>query len=116
MVISGCIGPRGDGYDPSEALSAQDAERYHGQQIEWFADTQADFVTALTLTHVEEAIGITRAAQATGIPVVISFTLDTDGRLPSGTTLGDAIVEQDRDALARRAREPPEKLRALPPR
>jgi homocysteine S-methyltransferase len=94
-VISGCIGPRGDGYDPSSQVSAEDAERYHAQQIESFADTQADLVSAMTLTHVEEAIGVTWAAQAIGIPAVISFTLETEGRLPSGTTLGDAIEEVD---------------------
>jgi homocysteine S-methyltransferase len=94
-VISGCIGPRGDGYDPSCRVSAEDAERYHGQQIESFADTHADLVTALTLTHVEEAIGVTRAAQDLGMPAAISFTLETDGRLPSGTTLGEAILDVD---------------------
>lgn len=94
-VISGCIGPRADGYDPSSRPSVQDAERYHGQQVESFANTAADLVTALTLTHVEEAIGISRAAQRAGIPAAISFTLETDGRLPSGTALGDAIVEVD---------------------
>jgi len=94
-VISGCIGPRGDGYDASLTLSAASAERYHSAQIASFADTQADLVSALTLTHVEEAIGITRAAQNAGIPVVISFTLETDGRLPSGIALTDAIVEVD---------------------
>ena len=83
-VISGCIGPRGDGYDPSSQLCAKDAERYHAQQIESFADTQADLVSAMTLTHVDEAIGVTWAAQAIGIPAVISFTLETDGRLPVG--------------------------------
>ena len=94
-VISGCIGPRGDGYDASLRASAADAERYHADQIASFADTQADLVSALTLTHTEEAIGITRAAQNAGMPVVISFTLETDGRLPSGTALGDAIHEVD---------------------
>jgi S-methylmethionine-dependent homocysteine/selenocysteine methylase len=94
-VISGCIGPRGDAYDPSCVLSPDDAERYHTPQIESFADTQADLVSALTLTHVEEAIGITRAAQAVGMQAAISFTLEIDGRLPSGTSLGDAILEVD---------------------
>lgn len=94
-VISGCIGPRGDGYDASLRVSAADAERYHADQIGSFADTQADLVSALTLTHTEEAIGITRAAQNAGMPVVISFTLETDGRLPSGTALGDGILEVD---------------------
>lgn len=94
-VISGCIGPRGDGYDPRHMLTADDAERYHARQIASFAETQADLVSALTITYVEEAIGITRAAQDAGLPVVISFTLETDGRLPSGTELGDAIDEVD---------------------
>jgi S-methylmethionine-dependent homocysteine/selenocysteine methylase len=94
-VISGCIGPRGDAYDPVSMVSPDDAERYHAPQIASFAHTQADLVSALTLTHAEEAIGVTRAAQAAGMPVVISFTLETDGRLPSGTTLGDAILEVD---------------------
>jgi len=94
-VISGCIGPRGDGYDPSLRTTADDAESYHAQQIATFADTQADIVSALTMTNTEEAIGITRAAQRAGIPAVISFTVETDGRLPSGTPLGDAILEVD---------------------
>ncbi len=94
-VISGCIGPRRDGYDPSFTTSAEDAERYHAEQIASFADTEADLVAALTMTNTEEAIGITRAAQNAGIPAAISFTLETDGRLPSGTPLAEAIIEVD---------------------
>lgn len=94
-VISGCIGPRGDGYDPRFQISAEEAERYHAEQIASFAATEADLVSALTLTNVDEAIGITRAAQNAGMPVVISFTLETDGRLPSGTPLGEAILRVD---------------------
>jgi homocysteine S-methyltransferase len=94
-VISGCIGPRGDGFAPSQQLTEDDAERYHARQIASFAETQADLVSALTITYVEEAIGIIRAAQDAGMPVVISFTLETDGRLASGTELGDAIDAVD---------------------
>ena len=47
------------------------------------------------MNYVEEPIGIARAAKAAGMPVVISFTLETDGRLPTGQTLKDAIVEID---------------------
>jgi S-methylmethionine-dependent homocysteine/selenocysteine methylase len=94
-MISGCIGPRGDGYDPAEAISPEEAERYHAEQIASFALTQADLVSALTITNTAEAVGITRAARNAGIPVVISFTLETDGRLPSGESLGDAILNVD---------------------
>ena len=94
-VISGCIGPRGDGYNASDRMSADDAARYHAEQITSFADTSADLVSALTMTHIEEAIGITRAARSAGLPAVISFTVETDGRLPSGTTLKDAILQVD---------------------
>jgi S-methylmethionine-dependent homocysteine/selenocysteine methylase len=95
IVISGCVGPRGDGYDPGTIMTPEEAEAYHGKQIRVFADTAADQVTAATMTNVNEAIGVTRAAQAAGIPVVISFTVETDGRLPTGQSLGEAITEVD---------------------
>ncbi|MDJ0949275.1 MAG: homocysteine S-methyltransferase family protein [Alphaproteobacteria bacterium] len=95
MVISGCVGPRGDGYSPDEQMSEQDAERYHAEQINTFRETAADMVTAITMTYPEEAIGLTRAAQTADMPVVISFTVETDGRLPSGQTLKEAIETVD---------------------
>ncbi|HEX6025925.1 MAG TPA: homocysteine S-methyltransferase family protein [Solirubrobacter sp.] len=95
VVLSGCIGPHDDGYNPSELLSVQAAEDYHSTQIETFAGTAADMVTAITMTYAEEAIGITRAAQKFDMPVAISFTVETDGRLPSGEALGDAIEQVD---------------------
>jgi S-methylmethionine-dependent homocysteine/selenocysteine methylase len=95
IVISGNVGPQDDGYDPQQKLSADEAADYHSTQIATFADTDADMVTALTMTYVDEAIGITRAAQDAEIPAAISFTLETDGRLPSGQPLGEAIEETD---------------------
>jgi S-methylmethionine-dependent homocysteine/selenocysteine methylase len=97
IVISGCIGPEGDGYAPETMLSADEAERYHSVQIGTFADTAADLVTAITMTYAEEATGVARAAAAVGLPVVISFTVETDGRLPSGQALGGAIAQVDDD-------------------
>jgi S-methylmethionine-dependent homocysteine/selenocysteine methylase len=94
-VISGCIGPQDDGYHPTTKLSADEARDYHSTQIATFAGTAADMVTAMTLTYAEEAIGIARAAGEARLPAVISFTLETDGRLPSGQPLGDAIEEVD---------------------
>ena len=95
MVISGCVGPRGDGYDPGEMMTAEQAEAYHAAQIRAFAESEADMVTAITMTYVEEAIGLTRAAQAVGMPVAISFTVETDGRLPTGQSLRDAVEAVD---------------------
>jgi S-methylmethionine-dependent homocysteine/selenocysteine methylase len=98
IVISGCIGPHDDGYRPGETLSAGAARDYHATQIATFADTAADMVTAITMTYADEAVGISRAAREAGLPVAISFTLETDGRLPSGQALGDAIEQVDADA------------------
>jgi S-methylmethionine-dependent homocysteine/selenocysteine methylase len=95
MVISGCVGPRGDGYLPTQAMSIPDAADYHRVQIETLRDAGADLVTAMTINYVEEAIGITQAAQAAEIPVVISFTVETDGKLPTGQTLKAAIEQVD---------------------
>ena len=100
IVISGCVGPQGDGYSPETMLTPEEAHRYHSTQIATFADTAADMVTAITMTYPEEAIGVTRAAVENGLPVVISFTLETDGRLPSGQALGGAIQQVDDDTQA----------------
>jgi len=99
MPISGNIGPRGDGYFPDQMMSGAEAMRYHAFQCDLFADTEADMISAFTMTHSGEAIGIARAASAVEMPVVISFTTETDGRLPSGETLRAAIEKTD-DATA----------------
>ncbi|MEM7252573.1 MAG: homocysteine S-methyltransferase family protein, partial [Pseudomonadota bacterium] len=95
MVISGCIGPRGDGYQIDTKMTVDEATRYHAIQCNTFAETSADLVTAITMTYAEEAAGLAIAAKDTGMPVVISFTTETDGRLPSGQTIEAAINEVD---------------------
>jgi S-methylmethionine-dependent homocysteine/selenocysteine methylase len=97
FVISGCVGPQGDGYSPEEMLSAEAADRYHSTQVATFAKTSADMVTAITMTYAAEAVGIVRAAAREGLPAAISFTVETDGRLPSGQALGDAISQVDEE-------------------
>jgi S-methylmethionine-dependent homocysteine/selenocysteine methylase len=96
LVISGCIGPRGDGYDPGALMRADDAQDYHAWQIGVLKDAGADLVSAFTMTNIAEAVGIACAAKAADIACAISFTLETDGRLPTGETLGKAIETVDR--------------------
>lgn len=91
MVVSGCIGPRGDGYVPGEVMSEGAAEAYHALQVRAFAEAGADMVTAITMTNTSEAIGIARATLKAGMPVALAFTVETDGRLPTGQTLAEAI-------------------------
>jgi S-methylmethionine-dependent homocysteine/selenocysteine methylase len=102
IVISGCIGPRADGYEDAAQMTAQQAHDYHVVQVETFAETEADMVNAMTITYADEAIGIVRAAQEQEIPVAISFTVEADGSLPEGTPLGEAIQQVD-DATGRAA-------------
>jgi len=95
VVISGCIGPRGDGYQVGATMSADEARAYHALQARAFAATEADLITAITMTYVEEAIGIAETARAVEMAVVLSFTVEIDGRLPSGQRLGAAIEAVD---------------------
>jgi len=97
VVVCGTVGPRDDAYRPGALMTADEAERYHSTQVETLADAGADMISGLTLTYPEEAIGIVRAARRAGIPVAVSFTVETDGRLPGGTTLDDAIAQVDAD-------------------
>jgi homocysteine S-methyltransferase len=95
LPISGCIGPRGDGYVVGSPMTAQEARAYHARQVETFAGTEADFVSILTVSYAAEATGVALAARDAAMPVVLSFTVETDGSLPDGTALGDAIRAVD---------------------
>jgi S-methylmethionine-dependent homocysteine/selenocysteine methylase len=95
MVVSGCVGPRGDGYDPGLVMTPEEAQAYHAFQTRIFAEAGADMATAITMTNTNEAIGLARAAQSVALPVVISFTVEIDGKLPTGQYLKDAITEVD---------------------
>lgn len=96
MVISGCIGPRGDGYNPASQMDIDTAAQYHAPQIASFKAAGADMVGAMTMTYPEEAIGIVRAAKTLGMPVMIAFTVEIDGKLPCGISLKNAIEQVDR--------------------
>jgi homocysteine S-methyltransferase len=103
VVIDGVVGPRGDGYDPDDFMTADQAEEYHSRQIGAFSQTAADMVSAITMTYAEEAIGIVRAATAAGMPVVVSLTVETDGNLPNGQSLHEAIEQVDAETDGRAA-------------
>lgn len=102
VVVSGCVGPRGDAYSDLGPASADEALAYHRPQVEVLAGSGVDLVSALTLTNVAEAIGFVRAASERSVPAVVSFTVETDGRLPSGMSLAEAIetVDAETDASA----------------
>jgi homocysteine S-methyltransferase len=95
ILVSGCIGPRGDGFFVGDVMSAPEARSYHGLQARAFADAAVDLVTATSMTSVEEAVGVVQAVEATGRPVVVSFTVETDGTIPTGEPLGEAIQAVD---------------------
>lgn len=98
IVISGCIGPRGDGYKPEKLMSIEEAQKYHSEQIRVFSRTPVDMISAVTMNYAEEAIGISRAAGAVKLPAVISFTVETNGKLPTGMSLKEAIEKVDESA------------------
>ncbi len=95
VVVSGCIGPRGDGYDPGQMMSVEEAEEYHSRQAAALASAGPDLLSAITMTNVPEAIGIARTAAKLALPVVISFTVETDGRLSMGQSLQEAVEAVD---------------------
>jgi homocysteine S-methyltransferase len=96
-VVNGVIGPRGDGYVVGETMTVDEAASYHSLQANAFAAAGAQMMSAVTMTYVEEAVGVVEAATQAGLPVVVSFTVETDGRLPSGQSLGEAIEQVDRE-------------------
>lgn len=100
-VLCGQVGPRGDGYEPSDLMSTEEAERYHAEQIRVYSNTDADLISASTICYAEEAIGVVRAANRYDMPVSISFTVETDGHLPTGMSLKEAIEKVDDESDGR---------------
>lgn len=100
IVVSGCVGPRGDGYDPGRIMHVDEAEDYHRHQLGVLVAAGADMISGITMTNVPEAIGLTRAARAAGTPIAISFTVETDGALPTGDRLADAVTAVDQATAA----------------
>src|SRR5829696_3186651 len=96
VVVNGVVGPRGDGYRVEAAMAAEAAQAYHAAQVGAFRDAGADMVSAITMTHAEEAVGVAQAAAAAGMPVAVSFTVETDGTLPSGQAIRAAIEQVER--------------------
>jgi homocysteine S-methyltransferase len=95
IVLNGIIGPRSDAYAPDVDISPDEAEAYHGRQISWLAETEADMITAATIPQSGEAVGFVRAAEAAGMPAVVSFVVETDGKLSIGEPLADAVRRVD---------------------
>jgi S-methylmethionine-dependent homocysteine/selenocysteine methylase len=95
VVVSGCIGPRAGEYHPAARMDEGEAEDYHTEQIDVLADSGVDLIHAMTLAYRAEAVGIARAAAHAGVPAAISFTTETDGRLPDGTSLADTVAAVD---------------------
>ncbi|MGJ8530875.1 MAG: homocysteine S-methyltransferase family protein [Alphaproteobacteria bacterium] len=95
LVINGMVGPRGDGYLPGRLMSVNAARAYHSAQITALAKAGVDMISALTMNNIAEAIGIAMAAKNANIPCVISYTVETDGRLPTEQSLADAIRQTD---------------------
>lgn len=95
VVVGGMIGPRGDGYVVGARMGAEEAAVYHRPQIAAFAAAGADLVSALTLTYPDEAAGIVLAARDVGLPVAVSFTVETDGRVPDEHTVAETVEAVD---------------------
>lgn len=100
VAVAGCIGPRGDAYALNHDITAEEAEAYHAIQMDTLRDCGVDIVWAATINNVPEAVGIARAAAAAGLPLNLSFTLDSDHRLQSGPSLREAIEATDAQAGA----------------
>jgi S-methylmethionine-dependent homocysteine/selenocysteine methylase len=98
IVLNGVVGPRGDAYAPDQLLSVVESRNYHAQQLSWLAKTAVDMVTALTFTQADEATGFVLAAKDVSLPCVVSFTVETDGNLPTGQSMASAIEQVDKDS------------------
>jgi len=91
MYVGGLMGCKGDAYTGEGALSEEDSFDFHRWAADRFREAGADFLYAGIMPTLPEAAGLARAADSTGLPYIISFTIQQDGKLIDKTTIADAI-------------------------
>jgi homocysteine S-methyltransferase len=94
VIVSADVGPRGDAYQGGE-ISIDEAVAYHTPQMQALADSEVDLVVALTMTSVNETVGLARVAKEHGVPIGVSATVETDGSLPTGWSLAEFVMRVD---------------------
>ena len=98
ILFAGLLGPRGDAYGTGDQITATEAEDYHSMQLESVKAADADLALAATFNNIPEAIGVARAASKIGIPLCISFSLDSTSRLNSGPSFREAVETTDTES------------------
>lgn len=91
MYVGGLMGCKGDAYTTEGALPEHEAKTFHKWQADLFCESGADFLYAGIMPTLPEAAGLAQAMGSTGLPYIISFTIQRDGMLIDGTTISDAI-------------------------
>jgi S-methylmethionine-dependent homocysteine/selenocysteine methylase len=67
-------------------------------QLATLREARVDLVSAMTFNSVPEAVGLSRAAAAAGLPLSLSFMVDASGTVLTGLTLQDAVEAVDAEA------------------
>ena len=91
----GLMGCRGEAYTGQGCLTEGEAREFHRWEAEGFRAAGAEFLLAALMPTLPEARGMAAAMGSTGLPSIISFTLQRNGRLMDGTALHDAITAID---------------------
>ena len=92
MYIGGLMGCKGDAYQATDVLSEEDAKMFHSWQADLFKEAGADFLYAGIMPALSEAIGMAKAMEQTGLPYLISFMIQKNGRLIHLKIIGGCVV------------------------
>ena len=90
--VAGSMSPVEDCFSPWLVPEDDALRREHAMLAGWLVAAGVDLILVETMNSVREAVAATRAAVATGLPTLVSFVCDSDGRLLSGELLADAVA------------------------
>ena len=82
-------------------MDEKEAIAFHRWTVERFQKADVDFLFAGIMPCLPEAAGLAKAIDDTGLPYIISFTIQQDGKLIDGTTIADAIQYIDERTVNR---------------
>lgn len=91
VVVAGSMGPTGEIFQPTGTLSVETASQAFAEQAQALAEGGVDVLWIETISSAEEVKAAVSGAATTGLPIVYTVSIDTNGRTMMGMTAADTL-------------------------
>jgi methionine synthase I (cobalamin-dependent) len=91
VVIAGSMGPTGEILEPAGTVTIEQAQAAFSEQALALKEGGVDVLWIETISSIEESHAAIRGASVAGLPIVLTLSIDTNGRTMMGVTAADLV-------------------------